>query len=132
MVVNNVFIVVHDVALMWCLEQICIDLGFETHLSSDGLHAMMRVRRVKPDLIILDTDVSIVGSLSVFELLAQEQRLSRVPIVVLINESDTRTIKLHQVHGTPMALKRSNGQDDLRSQLGLLLNPYVTSRATAC
>ncbi len=131
MVVNNVFIVVHDAALMWALEQTCIDLGFETHLSPDGLHAMMRVRQVRPDLIILDTDVSILGSLSLFELLAQERRLSQVPIVVLVNESDTRMIKLHQVHGTPMALKRSNGQDDLRSQLRLLLNPYVTSRAAA-
>ena len=131
MVVNNVFIVVHDAALMRCLEQTCIELGFETHLSPDGLHTIMRARQVKPDLIILDTDVSNVGSLSVFELLAQERRLSHVPIVVLVNESDTRTIKLHQVHGTPMALKRSNGQDDLRSQLRLLLEPYVESRAAA-
>jgi len=127
MAISKVLIVANDPTLTQSLVEICLEFGFSTALALDGLNATLAMNRRNPDLILLDVDVPPVGSLPIFGHLVQSWRRAAVPILALVHKADKRAIRQHRILGTPMVLKPSNGQDDLRSQLCPLLKRHVTS-----
>jgi len=74
-------------------EEIMIDLlqkklineGYETSVARDGEKGLKAVKKIKPDLILLDIIMPKMGGLEVMEEIAKDKELKKIPIIVVSN-----------------------------------------------
>ena len=74
-------------------EKIMLDLlerklkleGYEVFTASDGRAGLEEMRRVKPDLILLDIVMPRMGGLEVMEEMGKEKSLKEIPVIVISN-----------------------------------------------
>jgi DNA-binding response OmpR family regulator len=57
--------------------------GYRAETASDGLDCLSKIRRMVPDLLVLDQDLAWGGSDGVLACMQEECGLSRVPVVVI-------------------------------------------------
>jgi CheY-like chemotaxis protein len=57
--------------------------GYSVETASDGLDCLSKLRRMVPDLLVLDRDLARGGSDGVLACLRDEQDVPRVPVVVI-------------------------------------------------
>jgi len=93
MATKRVLIVDDDQAFAKALAMRCQHLGFDTQVSSEGLHAMMTILQEPPDLVILDVNMPGTDGLRLCEELAKDQRLAPIPVVILTGRSDDATVR---------------------------------------
>lgn len=82
-----------DPALVQVLELRCRALGFDVRVAYSGLAALKSACQQPPDLICLDVDMPGGNGFSACELLAGEQQLAHVPIIILTGKTDSETIR---------------------------------------
>ena len=81
-----------DPTLVRFLEAKCASLGLCVETASDGLRALLKVTKVKPDLLILDLNLPDVDGFKVVERLT-DPKFPPLPVIVLTARSDEASIK---------------------------------------
>src|SRR3972149_511835 len=73
----------NDALLVEDLGELLRDKGYEVHIARDGLGALLTIRRVKPDCVILDIVMPKVDGSRVCWLVRQDPTLRGTPIIAL-------------------------------------------------
>jgi DNA-binding response OmpR family regulator len=63
------------------------EMGLHVFRSPDAMHALLGVNRVRPDLALLDVNMPGGNGLSVCEMLAGDDVLSKIPVIIMSGES---------------------------------------------
>lgn len=84
---KTVVIVDDDAPVLEYLTVRCRRLGLRVETASDGLHALLKIGRARPDLLILDLHLPDVEGFRVVERLSDPKFLP-VPVIVLTARSD--------------------------------------------
>ncbi len=74
-------------------EEIMIDLlqrkltqeGYEISVARDGEEGLKIMKKIKPDLILLDIIMPKMGGLEVMEEMAKDKELKKIPVIVISN-----------------------------------------------
>lgn len=74
-------------------EEIMIDLlqrkltkeGYEVSIARDGEEGLKVMKKVKPDLVLLDIIMPKMGGFEVMEEMAKEPELKKIPVIVISN-----------------------------------------------
>jgi DNA-binding response OmpR family regulator len=90
---KTVLIADDDRDLVKLLERRCHLLGLDVVTASDAITALKKMDAVPPDLAILDVGMPSGNGLSVREMMAENERLSAVPVVILTGKTDEQTIR---------------------------------------
>jgi len=67
--------------------------GYEVQVAENGDEAMGQVKTFKPDLIVLDLIMPKKGGLAVLKELKDDPELKDIPVVVLTNLSEDKSVK---------------------------------------
>jgi PAS domain S-box-containing protein len=73
----------NDALLVEALGELLRDKGYEVHVARDGLEALLTIRKVKPDCVILDIVMPKVDGSRVCWLVRQDPALRGTPIIAL-------------------------------------------------
>jgi CheY-like chemotaxis protein len=87
---KTVVIADDDVIVLDYLELRCRHLGLRVETATDGLRAVLKVGKARPDLLILDLNLPDVEGFRVVERLA-DPKFDPVPVIVLTGRSDDPT-----------------------------------------
>ena len=74
-------------------EEIMIDLlqrkltreGYEISVARDGIEGLEKMRKTKPDLVLLDIIMPNMGGFEVMEEMAKEKELKKIPVIIIYN-----------------------------------------------
>ncbi len=69
------------------------ETGFKVDLADNGKEAMEYLSRQKPDLVITDVNMPIMGGMALCEAIRARSALDDVPILVMSTESDRRVMR---------------------------------------
>lgn len=81
----------HD--LVEALRLRCQSLGLEALVAHDGFTALTLAHQRRPDLICLDVNMPGGGGLTVCDMLAADERLARVPIIILTGQTAGEVVR---------------------------------------
>ncbi len=89
---NSTIMIVDDEAVVTHVVQRHLEMaGFANfHLVNDSSKAIEEIRRVLPDLVLLDIRMPVDG-LSILNLLRQDDELTQIPVVTLTSDTDAKT-----------------------------------------
>ncbi len=71
----------------------CRRMGAEVDVAHDGLTALNKVQFNEPDIVCLDVNMPGGTGLSVCEMLAGDERMNEIPVIILTGHTDTETIR---------------------------------------
>jgi CheY-like chemotaxis protein len=89
---KSVVIADDDPTIVEYLELRCRHLGMRVETAYDGLKAVLKVGKAKPDLLILDLNLPDVEGFRVMERLS-DRKFAPVPVIVLTGRSDDEAIQ---------------------------------------
>lgn len=59
--------------------------GYEVSLTKNGQEALLEIKKVKPDLILLDIIMPLIDGFEVLEEIKSEKELAGIPVLILSN-----------------------------------------------
>lgn len=126
---KTVVIADDDVIVLDYLDLRCRHLGLRVETATDGLRAVLKVGKARPDLLILDLNLPDVEGFKVVERLA-DPKFDPVPVIILTGRSDDPTkrrckdLNVYYVH------KSTDTWSDLEPLIfELLLKDLIKPRA---
>ncbi len=93
LVIATILIADDDRDLVEALRLRCRALGLEVQTAHDGYTALTLAHQCRPDLICLDVNMPGGGGLSVCDMLADDDRLATVPIIILTGQSAGEVVR---------------------------------------
>lgn len=112
----RVLIVDDDPGIVDFLGARCARLGCEVHTASQGLHALVMARRMKPDVLIVDVNLPEIDGLSLcFHLLTPEGKA--LDVIVVTGRSDEETIERCDSFGATLVRKGPTLWPEVRAAL---------------
>jgi len=79
---KKIIIVDDEPDILRTLEIFLKSEGFDVTVASDGIEALNRIRKEKPDLIVLDIMLPKLDGYSICRMLKFDERYKKIPIVV--------------------------------------------------
>jgi len=79
--------------LLRVLQEKLENENFKVDVALDGESALSMIKRVKPDMVLLDLVLPKVAGLDVLYFLKEDSELKNIPVIVLSNLSDSEDIK---------------------------------------
>jgi CheY-like chemotaxis protein len=67
--------------------------GFTTVMAKDGAEGMRLVKENKPDIILLDIQMPVLGGLGVLDALKKDEELAKIPVIILSNVDNDTTFQ---------------------------------------
>jgi CheY-like chemotaxis protein len=125
---KRVLVVDDDPMIVRGLTVRCKELGLEVHGTSDGLQALLLLRKQAADLLILDLNLPVADGLTVCERVVSDPRLPPLPVIILTGRSDPATVRRCQALGAHYVVKGQNTWERLKPILCRLLQ-IVSPRA---
>jgi CheY-like chemotaxis protein len=101
---KTVLIADDDITILEILEVRCRAIGLRVETSTDGLRTLLKVKREKPDLLILDLNLPDVDGFRVIDRLTDPKFLP-LPVIVMTGQSDEACIKRCKELGVPRIQK---------------------------
>jgi DNA-binding response OmpR family regulator len=89
---KRILIADDDQALVRILDIRCRELGLQTILAHDAMNALLLSRQERPDVICLDVNMPLGNGLSVCEMLAGDEAMASIPVIMLTGRTDKETI----------------------------------------
>lgn len=80
--------------------------GYEVITAYDGLEALNKARKEKPDLIIMDLMLPKIDGLKVCALIKGDSRYSKIPIIILTAKAQESDVKLGKEVGADLYLTK--------------------------
>lgn len=71
----------------------CRGLGLDVHTAGDSLAALLTIEQQRPDLVILDVQMPSGSGLGVLEMLAENEELKRIPVIILTGRASQSTVR---------------------------------------
>ena len=105
MATKTILIADDDSDLADVLAMRCRLLGLRVFVAYDGLTALALIDEQSPDLVCLDVNMPFGGGLDVCEMLASDEALASIPVVMLTGRSDEETIGRCRSMGAHYVLK---------------------------
>lgn len=88
---KTVLIADDDTALAQAIAMRCNEMGIDTVISPDGLHAYGVITTSSLDLLILDLNMPGANGLYMCEELSLDDRFAPIPVIILTGKSDEKT-----------------------------------------
>lgn len=82
-----------DADMVTLLSRRCSSLGCSVVGVNNALDALNVIHRMTPDLVCLDVNMPSGNGLSVCEMMASDERLRKIPIIILTGQEDPSTIR---------------------------------------
>ena len=67
------------------LEKKLTKEGYDVSVAWDGKEGLLKIREVKPDLILLDIVMTKMGGFGVMEEVSKDKELKKIPIIIISN-----------------------------------------------
>jgi len=93
-------------------------LGFEVEVAENGLQAVEKIRKSKPDLIILDEDIPLFDGYKVCSQVRANDLLKAIPVVMLVLSEDGIETKMEKM-GSNGFLVKPYSFDKLKEKIDL-------------
>ncbi len=102
--VQKILVVEDDTALQEYLRDLLNEAGFTIDLASDGVEALAAVKKIRPNLVILDLGLPKISGENVCQEI--KRKYPEIPVIILTAKSDTQDV----IHGLDL------GADDYLSK----------------
>lgn len=99
------------------------DEGYEVFEASDGSQVSDRVRRHRPDLILLDIIMPVMDGFDVLEALKKDPRSKSIPVIVVSAASAGANVQRARALGADDFLPKSTPPDELLARIRKALGP---------
>lgn len=96
---KKILVVDDDKAVTTLLEGLLSGVGYKALVANDGLDAMVQVRKIVPDLIILDIMMPEINGYDVCSNLKFDERFKHIPIIVLTSREQELDSRIGQLMG---------------------------------
>lgn len=90
---RQILIADDDDDMVTLLTQRCSSLGCSVIGANNALDALNVIHRLTPDLVCLDVNMPSGNGLSVCEMMASDERLRKIPIIIMTGQDDPSTIR---------------------------------------
>lgn len=95
---KKILLVEDEEIIISLLQKKLIKEGYEVSVARDGVEGLEKMRKIKPDLILLDIIMPRMGGFEVMEEMQKSPELKEIPVVVISNSGQPveldRAIKL--------------------------------------
>lgn len=82
---KKIIIIEDEEVLLNLLQRRLTQEGYQVEIAKDGQEGLKKIREEKPDLILLDIIMPIMGGFEVMEELSRDKKLKKIPIVIISN-----------------------------------------------
>ena len=96
---KKILVVDDDKAVTTLLEGLLSGQGYAVSVAHDGLDGMVQVRKIVPDLIILDIMMPEINGYDVCSNLKFDERFKQIPIIVLTSRQQELDPRIGQLMG---------------------------------
>jgi len=124
MLKKSVIVVEADLVAGRQVFAVCHKMGFNVRVFRDALDALRQAARSKPDLMVFDADLPVVGSLDFADVVSRDPQFKSVALLAIVDESDAVALRRCSAHGIAVAVKGAEGKA-LGGNLSLLLRSYA-------
>jgi DNA-binding response OmpR family regulator len=112
----------------------CRQAGLIVETVADGMSALQQINLFRPDLLILDVNMPYGNGLGVCEMIARDDQLASIPVIVLTGRKDRETRQRVQMLHAQYVAKCPDVWPHLEAiisqQLGLKIGQYPTDQQT--
>jgi CheY-like chemotaxis protein len=115
-----------DPSIVRLLADHCARMGFDVETASNGIQALLKASRTKPDTLVIDVNMPEVDGLSVCAHLLGPDR-TPVNVIVITGSRDPDTLERCEGFGAYYARKGPNFWDDLEAALAEI-HPRMAGR----
>jgi CheY-like chemotaxis protein len=115
-----------DPSIVRLLADHCARMGFDVDTASNGIQALLKASRTKPDTLVIDVNMPEVDGLSVCAHLLDPDR-APVNVIVITGSRDPDTLERCEGFGAHYARKGPNFWDDLEAALAEI-HPRMAGR----
>jgi CheY-like chemotaxis protein len=105
-----------DPSILRLLADHCARMGFDVETASNGIQALLKASRVKPDTLVIDVNMPEVDGLSVCAHLLAPDRMP-LNVIVITGSRDPETLERCEGFGAYYARKGPNFWQDLETAL---------------
>jgi CheY-like chemotaxis protein len=119
-----------DPSILRLLADHCARMGFDVDTASNGIQALLKASRVKPDVLVVDVNMPEVDGLSVCAHLLDPDR-TPVNVIVITGSRDPDTLERCEGFGAYYARKGPNFWSDFESALAEI-HPRMAGRIRKC
>jgi CheY-like chemotaxis protein len=115
-----------DPAIVRLLADHCARMGFDVDSASNGIQALLKANRIKPDILVIDVNMPEVDGLSVCAHLLESGR-APVNVIVITGSRNPDTLERCEGFGAHYARKGPNFWNDLETALAEI-HPRMAGR----
>jgi DNA-binding response OmpR family regulator len=115
-----------DPSIVRLLADHCARMGFDVDTASNGIQALLKANRIKPDTLVIDVNMPEVDGLSVCAHLLESDR-TPVNVIVITGSQDPDTLERCEGFGAYYARKGPNFWNDLEAALAEI-HPRMAGR----
>jgi CheY-like chemotaxis protein len=115
-----------DPSIVRLLADHCARMGFDVETASNGIQALLKASRFKPDVLVIDVNMPEVDGLSVCAHLLDPDR-TPLNVIVITGSRDPDTLERCEGFGAHYARKGPNFWNDLEASL-VQLHPHMAGR----
>jgi CheY-like chemotaxis protein len=119
-----------DPSIVRLLADHCARMGFDVDTASNGIHALLKAGRFKPDTLVIDVNMPEVDGLSVCAHLLGPDK-APVNVIVITGSRDPDTLERCEGFGAYYARKGPNFWSDLEAAL-VEIHPRIAGRIRQC
>jgi CheY-like chemotaxis protein len=105
-----------DPSIVRLLADHCARMGFDVDTASNGIQALLKASRIKPDILVIDVNMPEVDGLSVCAHLLESDR-APVNVIVITGSKDSGTLERCEGFVAYYARKGPNFWNDLETAL---------------
>ena len=115
-----------DPSILRLLADHCARMGFDVDTASNGIQALLKAGRFKPDILVIDVNMPEVDGLSVCAHLLDPDR-APINVIVITGSRSLDTLERCEGFGAYYARKGSNFWNDLEAALAEI-HPHMVGR----
>jgi DNA-binding response OmpR family regulator len=115
-----------DPSIVRLLADHCARMGFDVDTASNGIQALIKANRIKPDILVIDVNMPEVDGLSVCARLLESDR-APVNVIVITGSKDPDTLERCEGFGAYYARKGPDFWNDLEAALAEI-HPRMAGR----
>jgi CheY-like chemotaxis protein len=115
-----------DPSVLRLLADHCARLGFDVDTATNGIQALLKAGRIKPEIVVIDVNMPEVDGMSACEHLLGPDR-PPVNVIVITGSRDPETLERCEGFGAYYARKGPNFWNDLEAALAEI-HPFMAGR----
>ena len=82
---KKILIIEDEEVLLGLLQERLVQEGYQVDIAKDGREGLEKIRKFKPDLILLDIIMPKMGGFEVMEEVNKDEELKTIPIIIVSN-----------------------------------------------